>query len=136
MPVSRRSYMDRRAPDCTASKNGSTRSPWSPAATPLSPSLVTGADELKSFVGVLLSFWISLMMVWLSEGSSLTSREFWAGGWFFGLPLLLLAPLYLAILARLPQRTWVLSAIGLALFPLPLALFFFAMGSMQDGSLG
>lgn len=83
-------------------------------------------------VGVLLCYWISLTIAWVSQGSSLTSREYWAGGWFFGLPLLLLAPLYLAILRRLPQRIWLLSTVGLALAPFPLVLFVFAIGSLQN----
>ena len=76
---------------------------------------------LITIAGILVSFWLSLSIAWLSRNYEFASPDFWPGGWFYGLPLLLLSPLYVPLFQWLPARLWLRSAVGAFLTPIPLA---------------
>ena len=82
---------------------------------------------LISIGGVLVSFWLSLAIAWLSQGGDFASPDFWPGGWFYGLPLLLLSPLYVKLFEWLPARLWLRALVGAALTPIPLAALLLIM---------
>lgn len=74
---------------------------------------------MKNIVKVVVSLWISFMLVWTPFGMRVTMPEFWATPWLYGIPLLLLAwPLYFPVFRRIRQG-WALPIVGalLALFP-------------------
>ena len=82
---------------------------------------------MLSIVGVLVSFWLSLSVAWLSRGGDFTSPDFWPGAWFYGLPLLLLSPLYVKVGGWVPGGLWARAAVGAFLTPIPLGALLLIM---------
>ena len=74
-----------------------------------------------------MSFWLSLAIAWLSRDYEFASPDFWPGGWFYGLPLLLLSPLYVPLFQWLPARLWLRAAVGVFLTPIPLGALLLIM---------